>query len=328
MTSLPIMNNSLMFAPMEGVTDEFYRNIIHQLYPQWDTYSCDFLKVPTTCAYPIKHVKKHFGLQTMTNKEQLQKTIYQILTAPNGLIKETATSIAKLGPTWLDLNLGCPSKTVCKNQGGAYLLDHLSELKFVLRQIRESFPYTFTCKIRVGFNDDFHFEQILKTIEDEGVDGIIIHGRTRKELYTGRANWDYMKRAVQLVDIPIIANGDIWNTKDIENCFDYTRCHSLMFGRSALKTPWLARQYKTKEKESIPVRVNEIYRYFRAFYEETNKQNLVEGSRIKRLKSVSRYIFDEIPSGDLYKKKFLLSKTFGEQLDVLSELREKYGIIN
>ena len=328
MATLPIKEHSLMFAPMEGVTDEFYRNIIHELYPEWDSYACDFLKVPTNTAYPQKHIKKHFGLQTLADTGQRQKTIYQILAAANGLIKETTLSIANLDLTWLDLNLGCPSKTVCKNKGGSYLLDHLDELRLVIKTIRESFPHTFTCKIRVGFNDDYNFENILKLLEEEGVDAITIHGRTRKELYTGVANWDYMKKAVKTVNIPIIANGDIWTPKDIERCFDYTNCHSQMFGRSALKTPWLARQFKNNESESPTTRISEMIRYYSRFYEETAKQPLLEASRIKRLKSVSRYLFDEVPDGASYKRRFLLSKTFIEQMNVLSELKQNHGILS
>ena len=77
---LPINEKSLMFAPMEGVTDEFYRNVVYELYPEWDTYSCDFLRVPGTNPYPIKHIRKHIGESILSSPELKKKTIYQILT--------------------------------------------------------------------------------------------------------------------------------------------------------------------------------------------------------------------------------------------------------
>lgn len=308
---------------MEGVTDEYYRNVIHKLYPEWDSYSCDFLRVPSTNPYPQKHIAKHYGKDVLTNQRLKEKTIYQILTSPGAYTKETVESIHELGVHWLDLNLGCPSKTVCKNHGGSYLLDHHTELKEILLTIRKHFPKTFTCKIRVGFEDDSKFIETLKLIEDCGVDAIKIHGRTRKEMYKGIAKWDYIKRAVKAVNIPIIGNGDIWSCEDIDRYFDYTNCHSIMLARPALKTPWLAKLYREKQKETPEYRIKEIERYYNAFYEETLKQNLPEASRIKRLKSVSRYLFDDLPEGDQFKRRFLLSKTFSDQMNVIQELKEK-----
>lgn len=312
-----------MFAPMEGITDEYYRNVIHKLYPEWDSYSCDFLRVPSTHPYPKKHVAKHYGTDVLDNLELKKKTIYQILTSPGAYTKETVQTISELDVPWIDLNLGCPSKTVCKNHGGSYLLGHHNELKHILDTIRKYFSGTFTCKIRVGYENDNNFIHTLKLIEDSGVDAIKIHGRTRKEMYKGYAKWSYIKEAVKAVNIPIIGNGDIWTCHDIERYFDYTNCHSIMLARSALKTPWLAKIYHQRVEDSPELRVVAIEEYFKHFYTETLKQNLAESSRIKRLKSVSRYIFDELPQGDIVKRHFLLSKSFKEQMDVIASLKKQ-----
>ena len=93
-----------------------------------------------------------------------------------------------------------------------------------------------------------------------------------------------------------------------------------MLARSALKTPYLARLVKSNESDSKELRHQEIKKYFSTFYEETLKQKLPESSRIKRLKSVSRYIFDDLPQGDKIKRSFLLSKSFEEQMQVLGKI--------
>jgi tRNA-dihydrouridine synthase len=315
MNNFPLKQKSLMFAPMEGITDEYYRNVVGKLYPEWDTYSCDFLRVPTPNPYPRKHIEKHYGKSILTNQALREKTIYQILTSPGAHTKETVQTISELGIDWLDLNLGCPSKTVCKHRGGSYLLSDLEELKRIVRVVRDNFDKTFTCKIRVGYRDDQNFENILKLLEDEGVDAIKIHARTRDELYKGVAKWEYVKRAVQLVKTPIIGNGDIWTTDDIHKYFDYTDCHSVMLARPALKTPWLAKLYQQGIEETPLLRVQYMIEYFETFYKETEKQNLIEASRIKRIKSVCRYLFDDLPDGAHYKRKFLLSKSFEDQME-------------
>lgn len=317
---------SLMFAPMEGVTDEYYRNVIHELFPEWDTHTCDFLRVPSTNPYPIKHIKKHYGESILSSEALKNKTIYQILTSPGAYTAETVQSIAELGIPWIDLNLGCPSKTVCKNKGGSYLLSELAELQKIIKTIRENFQKTFTCKIRVGYQDDSNFTDILKLLEDEGVDGIIVHARTRNELYKGIAKWEYIKQAVETVNIPVIGNGDIWTTEDIDKHFEITGCHAIMLARSALKTPWLATLYKNGQLDTPSSRMDYIISYFERFYEETQKQNLVEASRIKRLKSVSRYIFDDLPDPTMIKKRFLLSKSFEEQMDILKQTKSQLDL--
>src|SRR5690606_35962472 len=197
----------VIFAPMEGITCDTYRGVIEDLYPEWDILSSDFLRVPSAGRYPQKHLLKHFGHQTY-NSHLKQKTIFQILASPTSYITEITEDLEKLDIPWLDLNLGCPSKTVVKNQGGSFLLSKPKELRKIIRTIRKSFKKTFTVKIRVGFTDDHFFEDNLKLFEEEGVEAITIHGRTREQLYKGKANWGYLKKAVETVSIPIIGNGD------------------------------------------------------------------------------------------------------------------------
>lgn len=315
-----------MFAPMEGITDEYYRITVQELYPEWDTYSCDFLRVPSTNPYPIQHIIKHLGKEVYKTPKYLSKTIYQILTSPNAYTQETVLAIDSLGIKWLDLNLGCPSKTVCKNQGGSFLLSDLTILRPIIKSIRKSFSGFFSCKIRVGYRDDQSFVQILKLLEEEGVDLIKVHARTRDQLYKGIANWDYIKQAVKSVKTPIIGNGDIWSVHDIQRFLDHTNAYGVMLARPALKTPWLAKLYKMNEEDSFTIRANELERYFTSFYQATLRQkNLVEASRIKRLKSVSRYIFDDLPDGAVYKKRFLLSKSWEEQAFILQEIKKRFA---
>ena len=306
---------------MEGITDIHYRNVITEDYPEWDYVATDFLRIPSTGIYPDKHILKHFGMDAFENPEKKAKTIYQILTSDNALTAEHVTRIKELGFEWLDINLGCPSKTVCKNKGGSFLLSELETLRPIIKCIRENFPQTFTAKIRVGYRDDSNFEKILKLLEEEGVDAITIHARTRDELYKGVANWDYVKKAVKLTNIPIIGNGDIWSVEDIHRYYDYTNAHSVMIARGALKTPWLARNfYQGIRNESPLERVLEIQKYFHSYFQELQKQSIEELGKLRRLKAVSRYIFDDLPNNVEIKKIFLRSKSKEELFSIVENL--------
>jgi len=319
---LPLKEKSILFAPMEGITDEYYRETILALYPEWDMIATDFLRVPTVGEYPIKHVKKHFGNEQYNDAFAREKTIYQILSPEFASTVDTINKIEELGFHWLDLNLGCPSKTVCKNRGGSFLLSDLKALGDVVSLIRTNWPGIFTTKIRVGYKDDHLFKEIIQLLEGINVDAITIHARTRDEMYKGVAKWDYVKQAVGFSKhTPIIGNGDIWTVDDIKKYFEFTDCHSVMIARGAMKTPWLARLYKENEKDSEELRKHEINRYFQFYYNLLKeKANQEETIRLRRIKAISRYIFDDLTDGDTIKKLILRSKTEDEMFTNLEKI--------
>lgn len=297
MSKLPLKRHSLMFAPMEGITDITYREVIQELYPQWTTLSTDFLRVSSVGNYPTKHLIKHFGKSAYENDNVKSKTIYQILTSENALTSSICKQLNELEIPWLDINLGCPSKTVVKRHGGSFILSDNSLLTKILSDIRENFKGTLTAKIRVGFKDDLLFEKNLKTIEDLGFDGVVIHARTREQLYKGRADWKYIKQAVDILKIPVIGNGDIWTKEDIKNIFEQTNCHSVMIARGALKSPWLAKAHFLDQELTVKDTANEINNYFNSLLEAYQKASYPESRILKRFKGLSRYVFDDLPDG-------------------------------
>lgn len=296
MSKSPFENGSLFLAPMEGVTDISYRNTIEKLYPgDWDFLATDFLRIPTTHKYSTKHMLKHFGSEAYNNSNILDKTIFQILVSDNSPSAETAIDIERMGFKWLDINVGCPSKQVVKNHGGSYLLKDLPVLKKIVKDIRENFTGTFTAKIRTGFENSNDFEKILKTLEDEGVDAITVHGRTREELYKGKANWSLIKKAVDFTNIPIIGNGDVWSVTDIHEMFDYTGCSGIMIARGALKAPWMAGDYKTHKYQLDDIerfiRIQEFFTEYKFQLENNFKMN--ENAILRRFKGIIRYMLDD-----------------------------------
>jgi nifR3 family TIM-barrel protein len=294
MVKVPFERGSLIFAPMEGITEEAYRLTIEELYPDWDKLCTDFLRVPTSGLYTQIHLKKHFGLECLTKNNHVSKTMYQILTSSRSQTLQTVKAINELGFKWIDLNIGCPSNMVCKNQGGAFLLTDLVNLEIILKTIRDTFQGSFTVKMRIGFNDDKNFEKALKLIEDCGANAITIHARTRAQLYQGRANWSYIKKATELVKIPIVANGDIWTVEDIENVFEQTGCHSVMIARGALKKPWLASNFRrSKYQDSQSELRSYINEFFPTYLKHLGKEIFTDEAKLKKCKSVSRFMFDD-----------------------------------
>lgn len=295
-----IPKDALLFAPMEGITDTPYRVAVGELYPEWDYFCTDFLRIPTEGQYSEKKILHHFGEEIYQNEKLKQKTGYQILTTIRANTIDHLKKLTELGFEHIDLNLGCPSRKVNSHGGGAFLLSEQEQLKTVLRTIRKNFDGIFTIKIRIGYRDDQTFDDTIRLANDEGVEAITIHGRTRDMLYKGIANWDYIKRAVELSEIPIIGNGDVWTVEDIYKIRNHTGCHAVMCARGAMKTPWLAKDINEscdRKKMLLP--------YFEKLEKTYREYDYDDTQILKRFKALSRYLFDDFENGEEIKRGFM-----------------------
>jgi tRNA-dihydrouridine synthase len=321
--------NSLLFAPMEGITDEPYRLAMLKAFPEWDQFFTDFLRVPTVGRINEKMIFEHYGERIFANPEWRKKNSFQILTTPRAQTLAVVEILENMKMHHLDLNLGCPSKKVNAHLGGAYLLSDHKGLRDILRTIRENFTGHFTVKMRIGYRDDKTFLETLKLIEGEGVEAITLHARTRDQLYKGVADWKYIQEAVKNVSVPLIGNGDVWIVEDIERIFEETGCHSVMFGRSALKTPWLAKLYKEYIEEGAHIdetfllieRKNYLDEYFNALYKEYKEVGWEDHLILKRFKSFSRNLFDDYDDFETIRGRFLRSESLAEFQDHLAALK-------
>lgn len=321
-----IEKGSLLFAPMEGITDGAYRKVIQRLFPEWNRLCCDFLRCPTEGRFSEKKIIEHFGVEEFEDVKVRENSTYQILTSPRANTEDTVEKIEALGFKHLDLNLGCPSKKVNSHQGGAFLLSDLKLLEKVIRQVRRRFSQMFTVKIRIGYRDTNLFLDNLKLFENEGVEAVTIHGRTRDQLYKGVANWSYIQEAVKNCHLPIIGNGDIWNTSDIKNIFTETNCHAVMVARGALKTPWMAKLYRLEQSghqlddaQRLRFRKGFIKSYYRLLEEEYFARGWEEGHIHRRFKGLTRYLLDDLENGEHIRSQLLRSKLLNEFKDIISK---------
>ena len=317
----PIPKNSLFFAPMEGITDEAFRKTIIKLYPEWDYLATDFLRVPSAGHYPKKYIIKHFGTDLSRDENIRNKTMFQILTSHRAFTIDMVKEIVELGYPWLDINLGCPSNTVTKNGGGSSLLLDLDSLRILMKNIRSHFSGRLTAKVRTGFHHTDDFETIIKTLNDEGVELITVHGRTRDMMYKYPAIWSFIEKAVHISKVPIVGNGDIWCTQDIDRMMNETGCHGVMVARGALKSPWMAQDYKKSHfTDSSLERSQRIKTFFKEYRHQLELENISDRGLLKQTKSVSRFMFEGIESGETLRRQLLLAQTVPEIFAVIESL--------
>jgi nifR3 family TIM-barrel protein len=165
---------------------------------------------------------------------------FQLLGSDPEVLAEAARRLEAGGADAIDLNMGCPvPKIVAKGHGAALMRDPL-RAAVIFRTVRKAVGVPFTVKIRGGWDDrSLNAPEVARLAQDEGVDAITIHPRTRAQQYTGRAPWDVIASVVAAVRLPVIGNGDVRSREEAAAMVQATGCAGVMIGRGALGAPWI-----------------------------------------------------------------------------------------
>jgi len=168
----------------------------------------------------------------------------------------------KFKPDGIDINMGCPvPKITNKSKSGAALMKDPDRAVEIIKKIRvgidcnQSLRYTpiLSVKTRLGWSKEDEILEFAPKLEKAGADLITIHGRTKKQSYSGKANWEMIGRVKKLLPIPVIVNGDINSREDIERCLEVTKADGAMIGRGALGNPWILSNHKSDFKTRLRV---------------------------------------------------------------------------
>ena len=226
-----ILNSKVMLSPLAGVTDKIFRKLVRK----WAPDSLLFTEMINATS-----LKKGYGTQKIKQLELEQGPIgVQIFDNRPFAVSEAAKLAEDSGAFLIDINMGCPVKKISKKGGGSALIkDRLLALELVKR-VSKAVKIPVTVKTRLGWdNKKENIEEFLLNLQDSGATMITLHGRTRKEGFSGKADWDMIGRIKELLEIPLIANGDIRNSEDALNCLKKTNADGLMIGRGILGSPW------------------------------------------------------------------------------------------
>lgn len=166
----------------------------------------------------------------------------QLLGSDPACMAENAARLAELAPAGIDLNFGCPAKTVNRHRGGAVLLDEPELVHAIVAAVRRAVPARIdvSAKMRLGFDDHARMLDCAQAIESAGASELAVHARTKAHGYRPPAYWEHIATVRQHVRLPLIANGDIWSVADAGRCAQATGCTQLMMGRGMVRRPGLA----------------------------------------------------------------------------------------
>ena len=234
---------------MEGVVDHLMRDMLTQV-GGFDLCVTEFVRIvdqlmPKRVFYRICPELHQQGYTPSGVPVKVQ-----LLGQHGDWLAENAVRAIELGSHGIDLNFGCPAKTVNKSKGGAVLLREPETIYQIVKAVREAVPkcHSVTAKMRLGFEDTSLAVANAQAIADAGADSLVIHARTKVDGYKPPAFWDWIAKIKQQVAIPIVANGEIWAQQDALNCQQQSQCNNIMLGRGALAMPNLAQVIKNQQQ--------------------------------------------------------------------------------
>lgn len=286
----------VLLAPMEGVLDPLVRCLLSEVN-DYDLCITEFVRVVDTLlpAKTFYRLCPELKYGSRTPSGTLVRV--QLLGQHPQWLAENANRAAELGSWGVDLNCGCPSKTVNGHGGGATLLKQPDLIYRAARAMREAVPKELpvSVKVRLGWDSSEFAYEIADAVQQAGATELTVHGRTKEDGYKAEnINWSAIGEIRRKLSIPVIANGEIWDYTSAQRCLEITGCDAVMIGRGALNTPNLSRVVKFNESKMPWEQVGKLL----LKYTELEKQGDTGHYHAARIKQWLGYLRKEYHQAD------------------------------
>ena len=288
------LENNILLAPMAGITDLAFRKVCKE-------NNCGLVETEMVSAKAVYYNDEK--TLKMLNMEGEKRPVSIQIFGNDPEVMMAATKILDGKSELLDINMGCPAPKVVKNGDGSKLLLDLDLVEKIVKSVVSVSKVPVTVKMRTGWDENtIVAEEAAKIIEKSGASAITIHGRTRSEFYSGKANLDLIKRVKEAVNIPVIGNGDVIDGISAKEMFEKTGVDGIMIGRGTLGNPWIFKHiiHYLETGENLPSESNEeklatIIKHFNLLLEEKGEYTAVREIRkhaawyVKNMKDASKF---------------------------------------
>ncbi|HLF88575.1 MAG TPA: tRNA-dihydrouridine synthase family protein [Anaerolineales bacterium] len=239
--TLPIRGDAIL-SPMDGYSDQPFRSLCRELGSAM-SYT-EFVKAEDILER-VPYVDEKLAFT-----EAERPVTIQIYGDNPGKILDAALLVQEHGPDVIDVNMGCPAKTISARGAGVGLMRNPEKIAKIFRLLTAHLEVPVTGKIRLGWDEESrNYLEVAKIVEDNGGQLLAVHGRTKQQGYGGQADWDAIAEIVDALSIPVIGNGDVNTVADIERIRAYTGCAGVMIGRAAMSNPWF---FSRLDRECVP----------------------------------------------------------------------------
>jgi len=250
------VNSRVLQSPLSGVTDLVFRRLVRRYAPDSMTYT------EMVQASSLRHLK---AIPTIMDVDPDERPVsIQLFDCRPDFLGEAARLAVSQGAQTIDINMGCPVNKITRKGGGSSLLREPDVAVAIVRAVVEAVDVPVTVKTRIGWSDDeITILDFAQRLVDAGAQMLTIHGRTRLQGYTGKADWDWIRRVVEAVDVPVIANGDIDSIEAAVRCLTQTGAAGVMCSRGTLGYPFLVGEIdhflKTGDRRSPATAIERLH---------------------------------------------------------------------
>ena len=294
---IPIYGEAIL-GPMDGYSDWPFRSLCRGLGSAM-SYT-EFVKVEKILSRSKEPAKRLYF-------EAAERPItFQIYGDDPELILEAALRVQERNPDIIDINMGCPAKSIADRGAGVGMMMTPLKIARTFRKLTSALRVPVTGKIRLGWDHNKNYKLIARIVEENGGSLIALHGRTKEQRYSGDANWEAVAEVKSLVSIPVIGSGDVKRVADIQRMKQVTGCDAVMIGRAAIANPWI---FSGLDREQVsPEQVQKTIREHLSksiqFYGEEDGQRLFRKYAVQYLllrtldRESRKQILKERPSGE------------------------------
>lgn len=270
---------------MQDVTDLPFWRLMAQ-YGGADIYYTEYFRV-----YAESRLDKHI-LASITQNPTGRPVVAQMIGNDIPSLVRIARELQKHPIAAIDLNLGCPAPVVYRKCAGGGLLRDLPRVDGILGALREAIPGKFTVKTRIGFDEERTIDALLPIFLKNSIDLLTVHGRTVKQMYRDGVRYDLIAQAVEAMNCPVLANGNVSSAPVAQQILQETKAHGLMIGRGAVRNPWMFNQIR-EQLSGQPLTFpsgREVLAYIHALYEAVCSPDVTELQQVQKMKKYANFL--------------------------------------